>query len=59
MTAVGASFSVRSDGTIQDGLTGLRDDAAIVTAAIPASNGIVHVIDAVLVPASVVRTITQ
>ncbi|MEX2466035.1 MAG: fasciclin domain-containing protein [Gemmatimonadota bacterium] len=55
---LGEMFSVRSDGTIEDGLTGLRDDASIVSANISASNGIIHVIDAVIVPPSVVAALT-
>jgi len=53
------TFGVRMDASIRDGLTGLRTDASIVTANIPASNGIIHVIDAVIVPPSVVAALTQ
>jgi uncharacterized surface protein with fasciclin (FAS1) repeats len=52
---LGETFSVRADGTIQDGLTGLREDATIVLPNISASNGIIHVIDQVIVPPSVVE----
>ncbi len=55
---LGETFDVRRDGTIQDGLTGLRDDAGIVSPDISASNGIIHVIDQVIVPPSVVAAIT-
>jgi transforming growth factor-beta-induced protein len=53
------TFGVRADGSIRDGLTGLRTDASVVTANIPASNGIIHVIDAVIVPPSVVAALTR
>jgi len=53
------SFAVRSNGSIRDGLTGLRDDAAIATPNISASNGIIHVITEVIVPPSVVAAITS
>lgn len=53
------TFAVRTDLTIRDGLTGLRDDARIVTPNISASNGIIHVIDAVIVPPSVVAAVTD
>jgi uncharacterized surface protein with fasciclin (FAS1) repeats len=56
---LGESFWVRSDLTIRDGLTGLRTDAAIVSADLSASNGIIHVIDEVIVPASVVAALTN
>jgi uncharacterized surface protein with fasciclin (FAS1) repeats len=56
---LGETFAVRTDATIRDGLTGLRDDAAIVTANISASNGIIHVIDQVIVPPSVVAALTN
>jgi uncharacterized surface protein with fasciclin (FAS1) repeats len=56
---LGETFGVRPDLTIRDGLTGLRTDASIVTADIPASNGIIHVIDAVIVPPSVVAGLTE
>jgi uncharacterized surface protein with fasciclin (FAS1) repeats len=53
-------FFVRTDGTIRDGLTGIRAvDAAIVTPNISASNGIIHVINQVIVPPSVVAAITS
>jgi uncharacterized surface protein with fasciclin (FAS1) repeats len=52
-------FAVRPDLTIRDGLTGLRDDAAIDTPDISASNGIIHTIDAVMVPPSVVALLTE
>jgi uncharacterized surface protein with fasciclin (FAS1) repeats len=55
---LGETFQVRTDGTIRDGLTGLRDDAAIVAADISASNGIIHVIDGVIVPPSIVAALT-
>lgn len=55
---LGETFQVRTDGTIQDGLTGLRDDATIVSADVSASNGIIHVIDGVIVPPSVVEALT-
>jgi len=52
-------FYVRPDGTIRDGLTGLRTDARIIAADISARNGIVHVIDQVIVPPSVVAALTN
>ena len=53
-------FYVRTDGTIRDGLTGIRaDDAAIDTPNISASNGIIHVITEVIVPPSVVAALTS
>ncbi|MEJ2720473.1 MAG: fasciclin domain-containing protein [bacterium] len=53
-------FYVRPDGTIMDGLTGIRDnDAAIDTPNISASNGIIHVITEVIVPPSVVAALTS
>lgn len=58
-TLLGETFSVRADASIRDGLTGLRNDASIVTADVAASNGVVHVIDQVIVPASVVAAITN
>jgi uncharacterized surface protein with fasciclin (FAS1) repeats len=56
---LGETFQVRADGTIRDGLTGLRTDAAITGANISASNGIIHVIDQVIVPPSVVAALTN
>lgn len=56
---LGETFRVRSDLTIEDGLTGLRDDATILSADLSASNGIIHVIDAVIVPPSVVAALTS
>lgn len=56
---LGETFAVRADRTIRDGLTGLRDDAAIDTPNISASNGIIHTIDQVLVPPSVVAVLTD
>ncbi|MEX2473401.1 MAG: fasciclin domain-containing protein [Gemmatimonadota bacterium] len=56
---LGETFRVRGDLTIEDGLTGLRDDASILSADISASNGIIHVIDAVIVPPSVVAALTS
>lgn len=56
---LGETFAVRSDRTIRDGLTGLREDAAIDTPNISASNGIIHTIDQVLVPPSVVAALTD
>lgn len=56
---LGETFRVRSDLTIEDGLTGLRDDAQILSADISASNGIIHVIDQVIVPPSVVAALTS
>lgn len=59
-TLLGEKFIVRADGSIGDGLTGVRpDDATIVSANIFASNGVVHVVDQVLVPASIVKLLTQ
>jgi uncharacterized surface protein with fasciclin (FAS1) repeats len=52
--------SVRRDGSIADGLTGVRaSDATIRAADISASNGIIHVIDEVIVPPSVVAALTN
>jgi uncharacterized surface protein with fasciclin (FAS1) repeats len=56
---LGETFAVRTDGTIRDGLTGLRDDATIGPANISASNGIIHAIDQVIVPPSVVAALTN
>lgn len=56
---LGETFAVRTDATIRDGLTGLRDDAAIIAANISASNGIIHVIDQVIVPPSIVAALTN
>lgn len=53
------TFAVRPDGSIQDGLSGLRDDAVIDTPNISASNGIIHVITQVIVPPSVVAALTK
>ncbi len=55
---LGESFDVRTDGTIEDGLTGLRDDATIVMPDNFASNGVVHGINQVIVPPSVVAALT-
>jgi uncharacterized surface protein with fasciclin (FAS1) repeats len=55
---LGEKFWVRTDATIRDGLTGLRTDARIVTADISARNGIIHEIDQVIVPPSVVAALT-
>jgi len=35
-----------------DGTVTLNDSATVVTADVPASNGVIHVIDAVLLPAT-------
>jgi uncharacterized surface protein with fasciclin (FAS1) repeats len=56
---VGETFSVRMDLSIEDGLTGIRDDASIATPNISASNGIIHVINGVIVPPSVVAALTS
>jgi uncharacterized surface protein with fasciclin (FAS1) repeats len=58
---LGETFSVRPDLTIGDGLTalGVRDDAKIVSPNTSASNGIIHVIDQVIVPPSVVTALTS
>ena len=56
---LGETFAVRTDATIRDGLTGLRDDAAIVQANTSARNGLIHVIDQVIVPPSVVAVLTN
>lgn len=56
---LGESFKVRTDLTIEDGLTGLRDDASIISANISANNGIIHVIDQVIVPPSIVAALTS
>lgn len=58
-TLVGESFKVRTNGTIADGLTGLRADAAITRANLSARNGIVHEINQVIVPPSVVALLTN
>jgi uncharacterized surface protein with fasciclin (FAS1) repeats len=56
---LGETFQVRTNGTIRDGLTGIRpNDAAIVAANISASNGIIHVISEVIVPPSIVAALT-
>ncbi len=57
---LGETFSVRTDGTIRDGLTALdvRADAAITDANGSAFNGIVHEISQVIVPPSVVAALT-
>ncbi len=56
---LGETFAVRTDLTIRDGLTGVREnDASIVTPNISANNGIIHVIDQVIVPPSVVAALT-
>jgi len=57
-TLRGETFAVRSNGTIADGLTGLRPDAKITGPNISASNGIVHLIDQVIVPPSIVAALT-
>jgi uncharacterized surface protein with fasciclin (FAS1) repeats len=58
-TLLGETFAVRANGTIADGLTGVRaTDAAITTADVFASNGTVHVINQVIVPPSVVAVLT-
>ncbi len=61
---LGETFDVRGNATIADGLTGIREyDAAILVGAglfnISASNGIIHVIDQVIVPPSVVAALTD
>jgi uncharacterized surface protein with fasciclin (FAS1) repeats len=56
---LGETFGVRTDGTIRDGLTGLREDAGIGPANVSARNGIIHVIDQVIVPPSVVSALTS
>ncbi len=60
-TLLGESFAVRPDGTIEDGLTalGVRDDASIVEPNLPASNGIIHLVNQVIVPPSVVAALTN
>jgi uncharacterized surface protein with fasciclin (FAS1) repeats len=59
-TLLGESFGVRPNGTIRDGLTGIRPaDASIVSPNISARNGIIHVIDQVIVPPSVVAALTD
>ena len=57
-TLLGESFFVRNDGSIRDGLTGLRNDATIVDPDISAANGMVHGINQVIVPPSVVAALT-
>lgn len=57
---LGEKFFVRTDKTIRDGLTGVREDDAKITGAnISASNGIIHVINEVIVPPSVVAALTS
>lgn len=58
-TLLGEAFFVRSNGSIRDGLTGLREDASITGPNVPASNGIVHIISQVIVPPSVVAALTS
>lgn len=54
------TFAVRKDGSIEDGLTGIREfDAKITLPDQSAFNGIVHGIDQVIVPPSVVRALTN
>ncbi len=57
---LGEDFFVQSNLEIFDGLTGLRDNASIVPPLfdLSANNGIVHVIDEVIVPPSVVAALT-
>lgn len=59
VTLPGESFTVRPNGTIADGLTGLRADAAIVAPDQSASSGIIHVSDQVIVPPSVAAALTK
>lgn len=56
---LGETFAVRPDRTIRDGLTGVRTDASILSADISASNGIIHVIEAVIIPPSVAAALTN
>ncbi len=57
---LGERFYVRTNATIRDGLTGIRSaDAQIVAADISARNGIIHVINQVIVPPSVVAALTS
>jgi uncharacterized surface protein with fasciclin (FAS1) repeats len=62
-TLLQETFYVRPDGTIEDGLSDLglenRSDAEIFEADISASNGIIHKISEVLVPPSVVASLTE
>jgi len=57
---LGEKFFVRTDGTIRDGLSGsgIGSDAEIKKANISASNGIIHKINEVIVPPSVVAALT-
>lgn len=57
---LGEPFFVRAGGSIEDGLTGFpgREDAMIVGADISASNGIIHVINQVIVPPSIVAALS-
>ena len=48
-TLLGQTFNVTTDGSIEDALT--ATDADIIAPNISASNGIIHVVDEVLVPA--------
>lgn len=56
---LGETFYVRTDLSIRDGLTGIRDDGRIDTPNISASNGIIHTITQVIVPPSVVAALTN
>jgi uncharacterized surface protein with fasciclin (FAS1) repeats len=59
---LGESFSVRGDLSVRDGLTGLRPDAELrpdLGVNLSASNGVIHVIDQVIVPPSVVIALTS
>jgi uncharacterized surface protein with fasciclin (FAS1) repeats len=60
-TLLGESFAVRANGTIRDGLTPLnaRADAAITGPDNSARNGIVHIINQVIVPPSIVAALTN
>lgn len=59
-TLLRESFAVRSDLTIVDGLSGVRDeDPSIVAADISARNGIIHVVNQVLVPPSVAAALSD
>jgi uncharacterized surface protein with fasciclin (FAS1) repeats len=60
-TLMGETFAVTPGQRIRDGLTPLdpdpRPDAAIVSENVSASNGLIHIIDQVILPPSVVSTL--